>query len=171
MRTHLTGSKVRLRPLTHDDLPTRALWTADDELALLMGVDIAAEPFVSPEDELRGNHEWLDGRVRAGGIVLAIEVEGRYVGDIDITTISRERRAELSLFIADRSSWGKGYGTETVELVLGELFAGKEVDAVDVEVASGNARSARFWRKLGFEVISTDADGKLFLRCTRKNAK
>ncbi|HUW30287.1 MAG TPA: GNAT family protein [Planctomycetota bacterium] len=158
MRTHLTGSKVRLRPLTHDDLPTRALWTADDERAVLMGVDVEAEPFVSHEDELRGNHEWLDGRVRAGGIVLAIEAGGRYVGDIDITTIQRERRAELSLFIGDRSAWGKGYGTETVELVLGELFAGEDVDAVDIDVAPGNERSLRFWRKLGFEEIPANAE-------------
>ena len=167
MRTTIAGKLVRLRPIEHADLPTRAKWTADDDLARLMGVDVDAEPFISPDDELRGNHKWLDGRIRAGGIVLAIEAASRYIGDIDVTIIPRKRTAELSLFIGDRSQWGKGYGTETVELVLGELFAGGQIDAVEVEVPPANTRSLRFWQKLGFLPLEQTRESR-YLRFARK---
>ena len=124
MLTEIFGDKVRLRPLADADLATRARWTADDELAILMGVDIEKEPFISREDELQGNREWLARRRRTGDAVYAIEVEGRYIGDIDIVIVPQERKAELCLFIGDRSQWGKGYGTETVELVLDASISG-----------------------------------------------
>lgn len=164
MLTEIFGDKVRLRPLADADLPTRARWTADDELAVLMGVDIEKEPFVSQEDELRGNREWLERRRRAGDTVCAIEAEGRYIGDINIVIVPQERKAKLCLFIGDRSQWGKGYGTEVVELVLDALFSGEPVDTVQVEAAATNDRAFRFWKKLGFKEYSTDEKGTRYLR-------
>ncbi|MFQ6008323.1 MAG: GNAT family N-acetyltransferase [Candidatus Zixiibacteriota bacterium] len=164
MLTEIFGDKVRLRPLADADLVTRARWTADDELAILIGVDIEKEPFISQEDELRGNREWLAQRRRAGDVVYAIEVEGRYIGDIDIIIIPQERKAELCLFIGDCSQWGKGYGTETVELVLDALFSGEPVDTIQVDVPATNDRAFRFWQKLGFKEYSTDEEGTRYLR-------
>jgi len=144
----LTGCKVRLRELTHADLPTRARWTADTELAILMGVSVPDEPFVSEQDELRRNRDWLDQRHRAGATIYAIEAAGRYIGDIDITIVPEERQAELTLFIGEGCEWGQGCGTETVELVLDQLFGSEPVDTVEVDVAPANdtaCGSGRSW--------------------------
>ncbi|MCD5384104.1 GNAT family N-acetyltransferase [candidate division WOR-3 bacterium] len=164
MREELIGEKVRLRPLREADLPSRAQWTADDELASLMGVDVQEEPFISPEHELQRNVEWLEGRHKAGATVYAIEGGGRYIGDIDITVIGKERKAQLTLFIGDRSQWRKGYGTETVRLVLESLVSDDIVDTVEVDVPAGNDRGLAFWGNLGFQHYSTDANATRWLR-------
>lgn len=156
MESEIVGQKVRLRFLRQADLEQRAVWTADDELAVLMGVDIEAEPFVSQEEEVKGNHAWFAGRQRAGAVLYAIEVDGRTIGDIDITIDSAEHRAELSVFIGDRSQWGKGYGTEAVELVLDALRVSEGVRTVVIGVPHANTRSHRLWRKLGFTAFDRD---------------
>jgi RimJ/RimL family protein N-acetyltransferase len=169
MLTEMWGEKVRLRPLQEADLATRAKWTADEELALMMGVDISKEPFISPEAELKENREWLAERQEAGATVYAIEVGGRYIGDIDVTLVAGERRAQLTLFIGDRSEWSKGYGTETVQLVLDALFSDEPVDAVAVDVSGVNDRAYRFWEKLGFREYLTDDEGTRYMRLTGRD--
>lgn len=164
MRSELVGNKVLLRPLTDADLPKRAVWTSDRELAALMGVDPDDEPCASLEEEISGNRDWLAGRARAGAFVYAIVAGDAYIGDIDITVISAERKAELTLFIGSRAHWGKGYGTETVRLVTRELFDGAAVERIDVHVAPGNERAYRFSRKAGFEDVVADARGTRFLQ-------
>ena len=163
----LIGQKVRLRPLCKADLPTRALWTADDELAALMGVNVEEEPFISPEHELQENVQWLCGREKAGATVYAIEARGHYIGDIDVTVTAKERKADLSLFIGDRSEWRKGYGSETVRLVLEDLVSRDIADMVEIEVALGNDGSFAFWNKLGFREYLRGENGKRWLRWKR----
>jgi RimJ/RimL family protein N-acetyltransferase len=163
MQAELTGILVHLRPLRRADLQKRAGWTADDELLSLMGVDPAGDPFVSPEDEERRNVIWLHERQRAGDQLYAIEANGRYVGDIDVEFFPQAHKAEITVFIGDRSAWGKGYGTESVCLVLNALGAEPGVGRVEVDVAKGNDASFGFWRKLGFEEFRTDHDGTRWL--------
>lgn len=74
MQAELIGDLVRLRPVREADLRTRAEWTADEELVSAMGADPTEEPFISPEDELRRNVDWLRDRQEAGDRLYAIEV-------------------------------------------------------------------------------------------------
>ena len=45
------------------------------------------------------NLEWLRRRRESGGVLYAIEADGRYIGDIDIDVDQEEARAELTVFI------------------------------------------------------------------------
>ena len=164
MRTEVTGDLVHLRPLGKADLRRRAEWTADDELLSLMGADPTEEPFVSPEDEQRRNVDWLRNRHKAGDQLCAIEVSGRYIGDIDVEFFPEAHKAEMTVFIGDRTEWGKGYGTESVRLVLEELHSEPGVDYVDVDAAKGNDRALGFWKRLGFQQYRTDDDGRRWFR-------
>jgi RimJ/RimL family protein N-acetyltransferase len=181
----LTGAKVKLYPLTDAQLATRSQWTADNELAKLMGVDVEAEPFESAEKELENNHMWLVTRRHMGALLYGIEAEERYVGDVDVMLMPMEKLAQFTVFVGDRGAWGKGYGTEAVELLLKALFLWKkpeispdavnlpeEVDfeppeAVVVDVAPGNERALRFWTKLGFTEYNADEAGTKYLRLDR----
>ena len=165
----IQGDTVLLRPLTQSDLPARANWTADDELCALMGVNVVEEEaFVSPEDELQGNREWLEGRQRSGAKVYAIEVGGSYIGDIDISLMPTERKAYISLFIGDRSHWRKGYGSETVILVLDDLKKAGMADILEIDVSRQNKGALTFWHKLGFQESSTDDDRSTYIRLEKR---
>ena len=142
----------------------RAGWTADRELGALMGADPGEEPFVSAEDELRRNEAWMRGREEAGDALYAIEVEGQTIGDVDVFFPAGEDKAEFTVFIGERSARSKGYGSESVELVLEELAAAGRVRTVDVDVPKGNERALRFWERQGFELYATDDGGRRWLR-------
>ena len=189
--THLDAKRINLTPLGNEHLSQRSEWTADDELARLMGVDVEAEPVESQEAELENNREWLLHRIYSGARVYAIGVEDRYIGDLDLFFMPMERLAQLTLFIGERASWGQGYGTEAVERVLEMLFTweppsraereetGQDArayegefvrpEAVVVDVAPGNERAVRFWQKLGFVEYDSYETGMRFLRLDRES--
>jgi len=59
----------------------------------------------------------------------------------------------LALFrivIGEKEDWGKGYGTETTELVLAEAFTRFDRKAVNLEVFAHNPRAHRAYQKAGF---------------------
>ena len=164
MKTALIGNLVHLRPLCKSDLCRRAEWTADDELVSLMGADPTEEPFVSPEDEEQRNVDWLQDRQKVGDHLYAIDVNGLYIGDIDVEFFPETNKAEMSVFIGDRSAWAKGYGAESVRLVLEELRSEPGVDHVEVDVAKGNDRALGFWKRLDFQQFRADDDGRRWFK-------
>jgi len=169
MRERLDGKRVVLRPIEERDLAKRAEWTRDPELMVLMaGPDAAAGfPKRSLEEEIESNRSWLAGRRKAGVTPYAVEADGRYTGDVDYDIFPGEGKAELTLFLGDREAWGKGYGTEAVNLIIEELFRDERVDGIEVDVVPGNARALRFWKKLGFVENRVDEKGVRRLRKER----
>ena len=160
----MSGEAVCLRPLSERDLPRRAQWTSDAGLIAFMGADLNEEPPGSPDEQLASGLEWMRDRQRDGDALYAIEAAGEYIGDIDVHFVPRDRKAELTVFIGDRSQWGKGYGTESVRLVLDELASEPGVGRVEVDVPPGNDRGFAFWTRLGFEHVATDENGLRWLR-------
>lgn len=163
MRKIIQGQKVVLRPLQESDLPLRAQWTADRELCALMGGSLNETREPSAEQEIRSNREWLARRHSHGVMPYAVEVDGHYIGDIDFERSPTQRKAGLTVFLGDRSAWGKGYGTEAVERVIEELFTEAQIDVIEVDVAPHNTRALAFWQKLGFSEYTVDERGTRFL--------
>lgn len=151
-------------------MPARARWTADRELCALMGGPVAEQdPDVqSPEDEAESNRQWLAARHECGATPLAVEVAGQYIGDVDFATYPNRGYADLTVFLGDRQSWGKGYGTEAVELLIAEILRDARIAFIEVDVAPHNTRALAFWKKLGFTEGRIDNDGTHYLRRHRK---
>jgi len=169
MKDILRTGSITLRPLTPDDMQTRARWTADPELSLLMGCKPAPEPALSsPDEETRSNREWLAQRHKTGTKPYAIEVSGRYIGDIDYGIYPERGMADLTVLIGERAYWGKGYGTQAVELILVKFFSRPPIEFVEADVAPHNDRALRFWKKLNFRDHHTDENGTRFLRRYRE---
>ena len=133
-----------------------------------MGANVKEKPLTSQHEQLDQNRKWLKLRQAKGDVLYAIETEGKYIGDIDIVIIPKEHKVEITLFIGDRNEWGKGYGRETVKLVLDDLFSSEPVDTVDIDVAAQNERALRFWKKLGFREYRIDDRGTRYLRCFKE---
>ena len=166
MRQNLRGRHLVLRPLGEDDLSRRARWTADRELQLLMGSHVNDERTMgrSHEEELDANRAWLAGRLKSGTTPYAVEVDGVYIGDIDYGIYPEEGKADLTVFLGDRSAWGKGYGTEAVNLIIDEIFRDGRIEFIEVDVVPRNERAFAFWKKLGFAEHGVDEKGLHWLR-------
>jgi RimJ/RimL family protein N-acetyltransferase len=148
--THIRGDEVLLRPLQEGDLEeSLRVWTP--ELRHMYGGSLTA-PAGPIEERRRGKRAWFD-RVQRGeeGHCFAIEVDGRHIGFAILDGFDEPgRRARWRGGIENSEYWGRGYGTETIRLMLRYAFETLELHRVDLRVAEYNVRAIRCYEKCGF---------------------
>jgi RimJ/RimL family protein N-acetyltransferase len=81
-------------------------------------------------------------------------VEGRHVGFVNYYYLDPEAgRADVGIGLAEEETWGQGYGTEALGLLLGHLFGVMALEEVRTATWTGNARMQRVAAKCGFREI------------------
>ena len=83
--------------------------------------------------------------------VLVFEDDGGPVGIALVKDFESEPFGyDLQQFMIDRRHQGKGYGSEALEMILGDLRREGRYDRVEVCVKKKNAPAVRFFEKHGF---------------------
>ncbi len=141
----LEGPRVRLRPLAVEEFDL--VWRVSRE-----GVDgFAPEPERSPEvvrDRIRSSGRLVDGRLD-----LAIEADGRLVGEIDARRPNDplpEGVYEIGIALFRSADRGRGYGREALTLLLGHLFDDRGAGRVQASTDIGNDAMRGVLESLGF---------------------
>ena len=81
----------------------------------------------------------------------AIEADRKYIGHCCLTGIEdRHGNARLEILIGDRDYWGKGYGRETVGLLLDYGFRQLGLRSIELTTHEENERALRCFRSCGF---------------------
>ena len=146
--TTIQGRRVVLREKTLQDAQNDYRWRVDPELARLddtIPLRMTFSAFLEMyEDELKYP---TPGRRR-----FAVEsADGRHIGNCmyyDLNLLQGE--AELGIMIGEREYWDQGYGTETVEAVLGHLFQKLRLRRVYLHTLEWNTRAQKCFLKCGF---------------------
>jgi RimJ/RimL family protein N-acetyltransferase len=144
---NLEGTKVRLRPISTYDLDAIMEWVNDNEVTrtLLIG----RYPLTREAEA-----KWIEARTKvdAKEVTLVIEtLAGEYLGGITLFRIQEiERTAELGIVIGKKSAWGKGYGTEAMQLLLAYGFGQLNLHMIYLTVLADNPRAAHIYEKVGF---------------------
>ena len=144
-RIRIEGERVTLRPLSMDEFETS--WASRLEM------DPTEQPVMPTRDALRARFE-RSGIMRHGAVDLAIEADGRSIGEIQ--TYDPPDRAlppgayEIGISI-DESMRGKGYGTEAVRLLVGWLFSDAGATRVHMPTVPENVAMRTVAERLGFE--------------------
>lgn len=128
-------SDVRLRPVEDADLPI-LLTHQDDPIAAAM----AAFPTRAPDAFYA---HWAEIRADPTVVARTIVVDGVVVGDIVSWLADGDR--EVGYWIA-RESWGRGYATEALRLLLDEITERPITGHVAIE----NVGSRRVLEHCGF---------------------
>ncbi len=139
------GQKVRLRALERADLPHCVEWFKDPEVREFIFLD---KPMSLAEEE-----KWYEEQLkRTNERVFAIEtVRGKYIGNLGLLKIdTKNRHAEIGIFIGDKASWGKGYGTDAIKQGLRYAFEELNLHKVYLTHFANNARGRRCYEKCGF---------------------
>ena len=78
--------------------------------------------------------------------------DGSLIGCGMIALINRyNRRCNLGISMGcDKSNWGRGYGRETLQAVIGYCFNELKMNRIEAEIYEFNARSIRLFERLGF---------------------
>lgn len=143
----LEGKKVRLRPISLDDIDLALSWINDPEVTQTL---MTGRYPMTREAE----RKWLEDhmKVSATDIIYTIEkLDGTYLGGITLFNIRPvEHHAEVGISIGIKSEWGKGYGREAMELMLRYGFAELNLHLIYLHVHADHPRAVRLYEKIGF---------------------
>ena len=146
----LEGERVRLRAVEREDLTQ--LWAFNNDLA----VELAGggDPPM-PQAYERLVAEW-ERKVAEGGrdgSSFAIDAGGEMIGQCALFNEDHTARTcELGITIGDEAYWGRGYGRETVRLLLEYAFHYHNFRKVWLHVHASNERAVRSYTSCGLVV-------------------
>lgn len=145
----IKGKRIRLRAVEHEDLPFFVTWLNDPEV--VQGLFIYL-PLSSADEE-----KWFEqlSDLPPAEKPLAIEIldgeNWKLVGNSSFHNISMNNRsAEVGLLIGDKKEWNKGYGTETMQILLKHGFETLNLNRIFLRVYENNPAAIRAYEKAGF---------------------
>ena len=147
------GKLVRLAAIDpKEDSKSFSKWSRDSEYKRLL--DFAPPRLYS----VRASKEWIEKQLEASQsntywfAIRALEGD-RLLGDIDLAvTTWGSRDAFVGIGIGERDFWGKGYGTEAMQLALRFAFTELNLRRVTLDVLESNQRAVRSYEKAGFRI-------------------
>ena len=147
--TLLRGSRVRLTALTQSDLPTLVQWHQNPDFLRLFDALPAC-----PKTEA-ALAQWIDDTNRATDTFLfaARSLDNdQLIGYVELDGILWPHRVSgISIAIGEAKQWGKGYGSEVMQLVLQFAFDELNLHRIQLTVFSYNERAIALYEKLGFQ--------------------
>jgi diamine N-acetyltransferase len=143
--------KINLREIETTDLEKLNEWRNDPNLIATLGT---AFTYISREVDKDWYCDYLKNRDKA--VRLAIDVEGHYVGNVNLTNISFiHRSAEFSIFIGDPEYHGKGVGFLAASEIIDHAVRNLGLHRIWLTVLVDNQYAIRLYEKLGFEYEGT----------------
>ena len=146
---NIVGEKVALGPLRKDLIHTYTRWYNDFNTLRTLGA--MPVPLTVEQEE-----KWYERVVAGGGSEVAFTVYEqstmRPIGNSGLNDIDyRNRTAEFGITIGEPDARGKGYGTETAQLMLGYAFTALGLHNVKLTVHEYNLAGIRAYTKAGFK--------------------
>ncbi|WKZ36726.1 MAG: GNAT family protein [Anaerolineales bacterium] len=143
------GGRVRLRAVEREDINKFHEWVNDPEVTRGLALYL---PMSMTDEE-----GWFNalGRRDQKEKPLAIEVrrgrKWKLIGNCGVFDLDPvNRSAELGILIGDKSEWNKGYGSETMTLLLRHCFETLNLNRAFLRVYTDNVRAVRSYEKAGF---------------------
>ncbi|MFI7114369.1 GNAT family N-acetyltransferase [Nonomuraea sp. NPDC050227] len=140
----LTGERVTLLPVGPEHVEGLITLISDPEVQRLTGSHGEVDHEVARQwYSTRGEH--------ADRLDLAVMAGGEYVGEVVLNELDRHNLScNLRIALIGARVFGKGYGTEAIELVLGHAFATTPLHRVGLGVFTFNDRARHVYKKIGF---------------------
>lgn len=150
----IKGKRVLLRSFELSDLDEVVRHWNSMELRNLVGAaDMGPASRNDEEEFIKGT--WKR-RQEKKAFTLAIETiaEGKLIGGVSLMNINwTNRSAMLGISIYDRKNRGKGYGQESINLILGFAFRTLNLYRVELEAFDFNERAQKCYQKVGFREV------------------
>jgi RimJ/RimL family protein N-acetyltransferase len=144
----LHGPRVTLRAIRRDDLERLSAFNNDVETELAGGGD---PPYPQSLERLLAGWDADTAKGGRDGTSFAIEVDGLFIGQCAL--FHRDAvagTAELGITIGDKAYWSRGYGRETIGLLLEYAFRYVNIRRVWLQVWANNERGIRCYLACGF---------------------
>lgn len=146
----LVGERLLLRALSEQDVSdTYVSWLNDVRVNRYLEIRHATHSLESCRQFVMAMNESSVDHLF--GIFL--QGSGQHIGNVKLGFIDRfYGKAQLSLFIGERSAWGQGYGTEVISLVTTHGFLSLGLSKIEAGCYDENMGSLRAFLKSGYSV-------------------
>ena len=145
----LQSERIELRPLTETDFELIASWLNDGEVTTYMF-------YGQRPQSVRQVKEWIEeDLISEKNIILMIvdKVSGETIGFTGYYGLHfTARKGELRILLGDKSVWGRGYGTEVIELMTFYGFDRLNLERVYLGCTADNKRAEGAYIKAGFKL-------------------
>ena len=143
----LEGKKIIFRPLDEKDLGCIVVWINDPQVRKYLTVYLPMTTGVE--------RKWIESISGSEKNIVLATVDkktGKHVGNAGLHSINgRNGTATFGFLIGDKNFWGKGYGTEMLDLMLEYAFHTLGLRKVRSRVLAPNISSAKVHKKCGFK--------------------
>lgn len=148
----IMGERVKLAPPSPEMLETFNRWFADREVTRYLG---GTYP-----QSLKAEQEWFDKMASSDKQILwaTFAIDGdneRLIGTTDVTVNWKHRNAATGNLIGEKSEWGKGYGSEIVQLRTDWAFSDLPIEKLTSSTFAENVGSRRVLEKAGYQTVGT----------------
>ena len=146
----LRGRRVTLRPYRMEEI--------ERVLEGVRGLPEESSPWGPPSRERLRRRMRSSGRLWRGRVVLAMEVRGRLIGEIQTYRVKEmpPGTVGLGIMIFEAADRGRGYGTEAIRTFGDWILSSGVASRLEAGTRPGNAAMRRSfaktgWRELGVE--------------------
>ncbi len=140
----LKGHHVVLVPIEKEHLPNYVRWFADAEVLAYFGSYLPMN--------LADEESWYEAQNQNPNVVnFAIEVASQHIGGTGFFDLNnRHQRAEVGLFIGEKSFWNQGLGQDVLKTMVAYGFDYLNLHRIYLRVFPENERAVRAYEKVGF---------------------
>ena len=147
-----------MRPIEKGDIPQFYTWFNDPEIRGLTG-----EVLPTSQEGLESYFTSMRTDPSRVWFAVVLQENDRLIGETGLLRMFPAwRTTDLSIIIAEKSAWGKGYGTETMHLLLDYAFGYLNFHRVSIGVVGSNTRALRFYERIGFQREGIQRDGYFY---------
>ena len=153
MKDILKGSLIRLAAVDHEELAKAyAAWNQDTELTRLMDTRARLHSIKAIKEFFE--KETLEPSPASHYFSIRALDDDRLLGDINFEVINSwgSRDAFVGIGIGSRADWGRGYGTDAMNIGLRFVFTELNLRRVTLTVFEYNPRAVRSYEKAGFKL-------------------
>jgi diamine N-acetyltransferase len=141
--------RIRLRAAEREDIPRFVAWLNDPEVRQFLLLNL---PMSQADEE-----GWFDQMLKSPPpehvlVIEALTEDGwTPIGNTSLMDIKWvDRNAEIGIFIGDKEYWNRGYGRDTMKLMLRHAFTNLNLHRVFLRVFEHNVRGIRSYEHAGF---------------------
>ncbi len=144
----IEGERIYLSPIDSEDYETYAKWMNDFDTA----------KFITQYTSLinaKNEKEYLDSIASEKyNFAIVLKENNKLIGNISLMDYDQlNQRAELGIFIGDSEDRHKGYGTESIKLLLDYAFNYLNLNNIFLKVYDLNKNAINAYKKIGFKLI------------------
>lgn len=143
----IEGERLYLSPMNIEDIDVYTKWMNDKEVTENLGI-------YSKVTSLMSEEKWFQKNGNGYDFAIVLKENDELIGNISLKNYDGiSGTATLGVFIGQKENRNKGYGKESIKLLLNYGFNTLNLNNVMLKVFSFNDRAISTYKKIGFKKI------------------